>query len=1095
MGQLFKRRIFLRKENYLLIFFFFSSVLFPLLIYATSPNNLELILLNEIEEKNPGETVLIKFFLHNPKPQPQEVILKYFWPENWTFLGKEEEITLNPWERKLFLAPFYIPKKTKAGENVVKIEVLIKGNQNQKLEKDIRIKVKSRIDLELKAASLSLVAKAGEEIIFPFSIINRSNQPVRISLKPETNFSWPIRLDEENFFLELGQERKIEIRVKTKRSIPHKCTLHLILTAIAEGSDSFLKLTAYSTANILPELNLVEKRKTFPLNFSFLSLLKNKEILGQANVQLTYTINQRQKFDLYLRAPAQKDFRLFGYFPDEYRMLYERVTWSIYFGDKLYSCSRLTNFGEYGRGIDLNWRSKWIEIKTSFYQPLFQEETTRYPFSLKLNFFPQKKINLILNFLETKDKENRNITLYSFESQVKNQYLQTELELALSTSQQNPQSSAVGFWLDLFSTFKKWRVKTIFLATKPNFAGFYQNLNFTSFNLSYIPFPSFELKSGYSSERTNPQGEMAPFSQLNAAFFGLNFHPGNHQSIILTANHRRTSLYNEISKHFEEKYIQIDFIKLFHHYSFSSYVNYGKANYFPNNNDQTIYGFGLSLNGNIAQKSFIAVNFRWRNQKNNYFDEYHDNKEISLNFKKILSKFELILLYKNLWHCNQKVFFLDRELLEKNLYKNISNYFESSLNLTFNPKNSLSFKLRYARGKELRLIKDSDWLALIEYRISFPFLFSEETERSQVIGKIVLAENPKKGVKGIRVKLNSLSTITDHHGQFSFSGLAAGNYFLSIDTDSLPAGLIPLTSLPLKLELESKGRKSVEILLAQASQLRGRILNLPKKNSSKIWEAQANLEASSSAELVEIKQGNLRLTCQVKEDGSFFFGPLRPGKWEIKYENRTIEINLLPGEKREISLESQPIEKTIFIVDKGEINLSPQLEFFDSLFMLPKNAYLLQLGAFSVRENASKFLEIIRPLFPEAKLAGQEIGSKFYYKVFLASSDLNEAKKLMEAVIRHGYEAFLIPPTEPKRSDVSQKTSDFSFIQVGSFSDQAKALALKKLLEKEYGETIIETITQGQKLFYRVQIKIPKDEAKNIIAKLKQNKIKYWIQN
>lgn len=1098
MEFLRKKRKKLKKKKLFLILSFFYLTFWPGLILADQETGLELILLNEIEEKNPGETVFIRFFLQNLTSQPWRVILKYFWPEDWTFLGNEEEVTIGSLEKKLMVAPFYIPRKTEAGEKAIKIEAISKENQIIKLESEVKIKIKSKIEFELKAKSLSLLAKAGEEIIFPFYIINKSNMPLRISLKPEINFSWPIIMEAETLFLETGEEREINIRVKTKRNITHKYTLHLILTAQAEGADLLTKLTAYSTATIFPDSISMEIKKGFPVYLSFLSLSQKKASFAQANFQLSLARNQNQRLDLYLRGPAQKEFMLFGYFPDEYRFHYSRPTWSVFFGDKLYSCSRLTNFGEYGRGMDLSWRFKWAEIKTLFYQPLFQEKARGNPFSLKLNFLPQKKVNFSFIFFESKDQEKRNVT-YSLESQLKSQSLQAEVELALSNPHQSYQSPAFGLWFDLLSHFKNWKVKTIYLTTTPNFAGFYKNLNFTSFNLAYTAFDCLELKSGYSWERLNPQrdADSRP-SQQKASFFGFNFHPNNYLSIVLTAHCRQKKMESEIKEYWEEKYLQIDFIKLFNNFNFSGYFNYGKTDYFPENRKQTLYGLGFSLSGNIAQTSFLALNLRWRNQKYNYFDDTSDNKEISFNFKKTIKKFELVLLYKNLWQQNQKIYLFSQDYLERILYRNISSYFESSLNLALNPKHNLSFKLRYAKGKETFLNRNSNWLALVEYKIAIPFSTREEGEGGQIKGKIISPELPKKAIKGIKVKLNSFSKISDPQGNFSFSGLSAGDYFLSLDTDSLPSGWVPVTPLPMKIKLEAKEKKIVEILLAQAAQLQGKILNFQKKDFPEIKMPQEKKEPLSllgPAEFVEIKQANLRLIAPVKEDGSFSCEQLRPGKWEIKYEDNTMEINLLPGEKKEISLESKPKKKTILIVDKGEINLSPQLWLSESSFAPASNDYLIQLGAFSVKENAYQFLEIIRPLFPEAKLACLEANSKSYYKIFLVSSDLATAKKLMESITIQGYEAYLIPPPEQRKIKTSLGTSDFAIIQVGSFSDRTKALALKKKLEKEYEEIFIETICHGQTLFYRVQIKTPKEEAKKVMAKLEQNKIKYWKIN
>lgn len=1092
------RRQFFKKKR-LFLFLFFSLILLSFSLWANQKSRFDIILLNPLEEKSPGETVLLRFFLQNLSFQHQRFTLRYFWPEDWTFLGKEAEVALSPSEKTLFIAPFYIPRKTKAGERTIKIEVASKENPSLRLEKEVKIKVKSQIEVELKAESLSLLAKAGEDVIFPFYIHNQSNLPLRLSLKPETNFAWPISLETETLFLESGEVRQFKVGVKTKRNLTSKCTLHLFLTAISENADPPVKLTAYSTAIIFPESMAKETKKAFPLSLSFLSLLQEKATFAQANLQLRLSRNQHQKLDLYLRGPAQEEFRLFGYFPDEYRFLYSQTTWSIYLGDKIYSLSRLTNFGEYGRGMELVSKFNWAEIKTSLYQPLFQEKNNGNPLSLKLNFFPQKKIRFSFNFFEKKDKEKRNIILYSLESQVKTQNIQAELELALSKAHQNLPSSAGGLWFEALTNLKNLKVKAIYLATKPNFAGFYPNLNYTSLNLAYRPFSYIELKGGYTWEQTNSQGELdSPTSQKRGAYFGFSFHPNNYLSIILTGHYRQKNWTSKIENPWAEKYAQIDVIKIFNNFNFAAYFHYGRTDFWPEDKKRTLYGLGLSLNGQLAQSSFLALNFRWRNQKYNYFDENDDNKEVSFHFKKMINKLEFVLLYRTLWNQNQKTYFLSQDYLEKIFYRNLSGYFESALSLAFSPKHNLSFKLRYAHGHESPLTKTSRWLALVEYRVAFPFSLGENIEGGQIKGKITSYGMPKKGIKGVKVKLNGFSKITGPQGDFSFVGLPAGDYFLSLEVDSLPTGWVPLTTFPMRLKLNAKEKKTVEILLAQAAELRGKILNFQKKDTSEIKGPQRSPESSSSlesAEMVEIKQENLRLTTQVKEDGSFTFDQLRPGKWVVKYENNLLEINLMPGEKKEITLESKPKERTILIVEKGEINLTQPLGLLALPFFPSSDEYLVQLAAFTVKENAHKFLEIIQPLFSEAKLTCQESNSQTFYKIILTAPDLASAKKLMESVKVHGYEAFLILPTKPTNPKSSSGISDFLTIQIGAFADRTKALTLKKKLEKEYKEVVIETISRSQTLLYRVQIKTTKEEAQKILAKLNQDKIKYWLVN
>ena len=196
------------------------------------------------------------------------------------------------------------------------------------------------------------------------------------------------------------------------------------------------------------------------------------------------------------------------------------------------------------------------------------------------------------------------------------------------------------------------------------------------------------------------------------------------------------------------------------------------------------------------------------------------------------------------------------------------------------------------------------------------------------------------------LRVNGATAVMDRDGEFTFPALKPGTFHLNINRASIGLERIPVQKTPLKVDIEGGKETSIEIGITKSAHLtvkvmvygfakedslqkeyavhKGKDKAVPKDTETDLIE-----EHDLANVLLVLKSELESLGVLTDRKGRVSFHDVRPGHWtltvhadnlpEYHYlEKDTFEIELAPGEKKEILVRVLPRKRTIRIIEEGK---------------------------------------------------------------------------------------------------------------------------------------------------------------------------------
>jgi len=205
-----------------------------------------------------------------------------------------------------------------------------------------------------------------------------------------------------------------------------------------------------------------------------------------------------------------------------------------------------------------------------------------------------------------------------------------------------------------------------------------------------------------------------------------------------------------------------------------------------------------------------------------------------------------------------------------------------------------------------------------------------------ISGKVwELQDDAKEPLSRAVATLNGSKTATDAGGRFTFSA-PPGTYLLNVDLSSMGFGKTTEEKLPMKVTVEAGKTINVELTIVKAATLSGQVV-LGKSEPARAPEATEPVifGEPGSAEtpqvfkgvLVELSRDDETIRTLTDDEGKFSFMNIRPGTWKFKtydynlpayhyIQNPEMEITLLPGEKKDITVKVLAKQRQIEILEE-----------------------------------------------------------------------------------------------------------------------------------------------------------------------------------
>lgn len=287
----------------------------------------------------------------------------------------------------------------------------------------------------------------------------------------------------------------------------------------------------------------------------------------------------------------------------------------------------------------------------------------------------------------------------------------------------------------------------------------------------------------------------------------------------------------------------------------------------------------------------------------------------------------------------------------------------------FRNEHELLIRGRYASYSDS--FRQDETAVMFEYGIPFGLPVSRKTSTGILKGWVYDAET-RQGIPRVLVRLNELTTVTDRNGNFTFGSLRPGTHYLALDKGSIGMERVTVQRSPIAVSIIGGKRNRVEVGVTRSASVGGRVvlyrfttetaesadrgaaplrrsafsalsavIIFPAPSRMFTWYSpfvtgtdagqEELVESDGLANmLVELANPSESLRRLTDRKGRFTFEDVRPGQWTLKVqkaglpehhylEPETFELDLKPGETKDLLIKALPRKRPIIIIDEGGV--------------------------------------------------------------------------------------------------------------------------------------------------------------------------------
>ncbi len=902
----------------------------------------------ELFETEPRAIVTTAFRVTNTTGQKREFIPEVKLPDGWVLITKDFPFELKPNETDTRLVSFFVSQTALAGR--YEISYIIKDRKYPSIRDfyTAYVIVLPVSKLQAKLLESPKFVIAGEEYQSSFVVINQSNIEYAVNIKIKSREDITYTVDAEKVTLAPGQSKIVVVSVKTDAKIIKKLKHQLQLTAEAvEDDEAKAKANSISLVEILPRISGVEDnfhRIPTEVTLRYVSQENGDHKSGfQTEVSGEGTLDEQGKkhVKFRFRGPDVQDKSIFGE-RDEYFFEFRTEDYELYFGDRTYSLSWLTENYLYGRGLEgkLNINDDFTlgayHMKTRWLQPRTRE-TAAY-----MDYLVNDKFKIGLNYLrKLKDGKVSNIT--SLEGQLQPfENTQLEFEYALGSGGDKKDNA---YLTRLYGRRDGFNYYLKLTYAGPSYPGYYSDLDYISGGLTLPIDKRLRLNASFRKEKNNLDLDPTLYSAPREKYYqvGLDYklETDTTFSFDWLSRHRKDRL-DSPKFNYEEDTFRFGLDQ-----SFGKLTLHGSAELGKTSN---------KLNSRTGDSERYIASVYFRPTKNQLYSGYlHYDKDSDFTGEnKRSTTIGLNARYKI---ANRTSFNL---ALQTNDYESSAHgdrdNLEARLTHTFANDNELSVLARHIRYKDSD-IEDETHL-FVQYIIPLGLPVCRKKSVGSIKGYVYDQESQNPIANGL-LRLSGSTAVTDTAGNFTFLSLKPGIHYLNVDTATIGMDRIPSRKTPIELIVQGGKKTYVQIPVTRAAWLSGRIMVYRYENNRNKDALSENylapdkpyyivgdsggdignarlIEANGLPNtIVELKDSSEIRRILTDRQGRFEFKELRPGKWTLKiycdnlpeyhyFEKDTFEVELKPGQGTEISAKLLPKKRRIRIIAEPQTLLEQE---------------------------------------------------------------------------------------------------------------------------------------------------------------------------
>lgn len=936
-----KKKILIPSFGFLLLFFSSSFA-------GIKENGVEVRASSRMfEEAQPGKIISISFQVTNHTDAEVELDQELTLPAGWQRItAKDSPLRLEPQKQQISVVAFLIPLTSPAGSYQISYSVTDLKDYDNTDSDTISVLILPVGKLELSTDSKPEWVLAGQVYRVGLQLVNRGNYRTDVKLQIKSYPDYPVRAESTEMALEAGSSRSIDLEVKTDEKIKQKTRQILEITAVPKkSSGEAVSITQTVSVEIIPPVteqadlcNKIPGQMGIAFTGGEGKGVFQIELAGRGSVDR----EGKRKLDFLVRGPDIQSQNHWGK-RDELRLSYLSKNLDLHLGDRSYLLSPLTDRQSYGRGAELDLRQGRFAFGTFYLKRRWGNPNTSKT-GAYLSYEPNAKLSLKGNFMFKDMKRplsflDYRASIFSLQTGIKpHPEMCLNLEWGLSQSNKGGKASDFAFRMDIHGHLSNqidYSWERIFAG--PRYLG---DINDTDYKSGTLNFPVYrKLRGGilYRDYGNNLDAD----SSKGLSNREITYQAGISYSLTTSAqicldliNLSREDVALPAAYMCEETTVRLRLAKTMSKFNLSTDVERGRFE------DQTkgTHSDNLerySLFANFTPRLGPSVNFNARFGHSCFTGNLERTKSLSTSsFWGMGKRVSLNLNYR--WDR----FGSDR--------KQTQNSILSTLTLTLPNNRSMIFKIQWSElGNEKG--KDVSYLAVYNLPLEIPTGKRKSTGvlkgRVYDIEGLVKTPHPK-----VVLTAQGITAITDDQGEFLFPALEPGISYVQLERSSIGLDRVTVEYLPLPVEIKSRGETAVEIGVVRSCRISGRVkasTSAAENDRSRVrtgsddhrlWIGpegeesleKENLENKLSNDLVELSDGKEHLRQLTDQNGGFSFEDLRPGKWILKIhddilsshyhlEQKEFEIELKPGEKKEVTVRILPDLRPIQIIDEGKI--------------------------------------------------------------------------------------------------------------------------------------------------------------------------------
>ena len=912
-----------------------------------------------VTEARPRSAVTAVFRVVNLSPQAMEFAGKAVIPEGWGLLSEEESFTLDPGEETVRLVGFLVPARAIAAE--YEIVYLVSAPKTTLPDESASIPVRVLLvpGVELEILEQPRLVIAGEEYEVRFLVANRTNRPDTIALSIGGNETGGGASRSERLNLGPGESRSLSAKVRTDPESRALLISRLQLTAKSTSfDDPAAKASVLSTVEVVPRVS-GEKNgwHRLPLEFEVIGVGRSGgRIAPQVGISGSGSFDDREenKIDFLFRGPRNPDIIAFFPWQDEARLSLTTNNFDFHVGDRLFTISRLVEFGHYRRGAEGTVRAGDFSLSAYYMvDPAlrFDEKQTAF----QLGYGQGNAFSLSASYLANQGTRPEGVRsggmsdsgLFSFQARMSalRELLNVNVEYALGQYRNRDVKAGDAYWLEAYGHSARLNYRLAGIRAGSVFPGYYRDMEFESGDLSYLLLKNLTVLGSFHLQKLNRSLEAAfPASAETYYRTGVSFRLNRSLSMNLEYRDREwQDLRPEPEYHFDENTFRAGANQFMGPLTLFFAVDFGKTQDLRSGQTARLIEYQGNLNLRLAEWLSFGGAILYRDQKKGFVGNRFNRLTANANLNISTRSTSLNAFYQTSFHREfAEEVFVGISRLEQIMLHDL-NVFD----LSFRQKTGAtkSFGVR-VRGISRMGRKDYDIIGMADYTIGFGLPVSRKKDKGSLSGRVLDEEHANAPVAGAVVRANHLAAVTNKAGKYTFQSLKPGEYVINIDWGTIGQDYVVRQDLPMKKAIGAGVLSEMNLGLTRAASLDGQVMvyrfsdegagrHTPDSGAAEDREDEKSIVEERGLEgiLVELTGATTRLTILTDSDGRFSFFNLYPGKWILKIseesfsplhylETNDIELALSPGEEKDMLVKVLPKIRTIQFAEQGEIALA-----------------------------------------------------------------------------------------------------------------------------------------------------------------------------